>query len=64
MAINRGENVENTGNSVNNKGRKPFDRERDVLNSRTRFTVENMQNGVFFNFKDRMSAPKKTNNFL
>ncbi len=23
-----------------------------------------MSNGIFFNFKDKMTAPKKTNNFL
>lgn len=59
MAINRGEDPCN-----NSTGRKPFDRERDVVNSRSKLTAENIQNGLFFNFKDKMTAPKKTNNFL
>jgi len=59
MAINRGEDP-----SENKSIRKPFNRERDVVNSRNKMNVENLKNGLFFDFKDKMTAPKKTNNFL
>ena len=59
MAINRGDPE---GQSEGR--RKPFDRERDVVNSRNKMNASNMSNGLFFNFKDKMTAPKKTNNFL
>lgn len=50
----------------NGKLRRPFDRERDIANSQNKFKFDKsgMKNGVFFDFKDKMSAPKKTNNFL
>jgi len=44
-----------------NKKRVPFDRERDIVNGRSRSF---MNNGVFFDFKERMTKPQGTNNFL
>ena len=44
-----------------NKKRMPFDRQRDIVNGRSR---EFMNNGVFFDFKDKMTKPKGTSNFL
>jgi hypothetical protein len=35
-----------------------------VVNSRSRVNASNLGSGVFFDFKDKMTAPKKTNNFL
>lgn len=43
------------------KKRVPFDRERDIVNGRSR---QFMNNGVFFDFKERMTKPKSSNNFL
>ena len=56
MAINGGD-----GGSTK---RKAFDRERDVVNSRSKMNASNIGSGLFFNFKDKMTAPKKTNSFL
>lgn len=45
--------------------RKPFDRERDVVNSRSKFGGANgVGSGLFFDFRDKMTATKKTNSFL
>lgn len=43
------------------KKRVPFDRERDIVNGGSR---SSMNNGVFFDFKERMTKPQGTNNFL
>jgi len=59
MAINRGDPEGGAGNK-----RRPFDRERDIVNSRNKMNGTNMSNGLFFDFKDKMTAPKKTNSFL
>ena len=42
-----------------NKERVGFNRERDIVNG-----GRMMNNGVFFDFKDKMTKPKGTNNFL
>ena len=42
-----------------NKERVGFNRERDMVNG-----GRMMNNGVFFDFKDKMTKPKGTNNFL
>ena len=34
------------------------------MNSRNKFSSNNMSNGLFFDFRDKMTAPKKTNSFL
>lgn len=44
-----------------NKGRKPFNRERDVLGDGK---AGLMSNSMFFDFKNKMSKPSKTNQFL
>lgn len=42
--------------------RVPFDRQRDVVNGGK--VGRMMNNGVFFDFKDRMTKGKTTNKFL
>lgn len=42
-----------------NKERVPFNRQRDIVSG-----GRMMNNGVFFDFKDKMTKPKGTNNFL
>ena len=44
------------------KERTPFNRERDIVNRGSGGRM--MNNGVFFDFKDKMTKPKGTNNFL
>lgn len=43
------------------KVRKPFSRQRDILGQGTQ---SYMSNSTFFDFKNRMSKPKSTNQFL
>ena len=45
-----------------NKERVPFSRQRDIVNGGK--VGRMMNNGVFFDFKDKMTKPKGTNNFL
>jgi hypothetical protein len=43
------------------KQRKAFDRQRDIVDGGKQFS---MNNSVFFDFRDKMTKPKGTNNFL